>query len=89
MKGSSLVSPGTAAYQAYVGGSSANYNARPNRPINLVELDLLCALRRRRHGVFRSIGRHSVCADKVRRDAAQYDRLVLGEREYGWRDFAD
>lgn len=34
MGGNSLVSPGTAAYQAYVGGSAVNYNTSPNRPID-------------------------------------------------------
>lgn len=35
MKGTTLVSPGTAAYQAYVGGSAVNYDTAPNRPIDV------------------------------------------------------
>ena len=37
MQGSSLVSPGNAAYQAYVGGSAVNYNTSPNRPIDFTD----------------------------------------------------
>jgi hypothetical protein len=37
MSGIALVSPGTAAYQAYVGGSAVNYNTSPNRPIDFTE----------------------------------------------------
>lgn len=34
MTGSNLISPGNAAYQAFVGGSAVNYNIAPNRPID-------------------------------------------------------
>ncbi|HTG16535.1 MAG TPA: hypothetical protein VK747_14905 [Blastocatellia bacterium] len=37
MIGAALVSPGNAAYQAFVGGSAVNYNTSPNRPIDFVE----------------------------------------------------
>ena len=37
MTGSNLISPGTTAYQNYVGGSSVNYNTFPNRPIDFTE----------------------------------------------------
>lgn len=37
MQGSGLISPGNAAYQAYVGGSAVNYNTSPNRPIDFTD----------------------------------------------------
>ena len=37
MQGSSLISPGSAKYQAYVGGSAVNYNTYPNRPVDFVQ----------------------------------------------------
>lgn len=37
MKGNSLVSPGSAAYQTFVGGASVNYNTAPNRPIDVTD----------------------------------------------------
>lgn len=37
IEGSSLVSPGNAAYQAYVGGSAVNYNAPGNRPGDFIQ----------------------------------------------------
>lgn len=37
MSGASLISPGSAAYQTYVGGSAVNYNTSPNRPIDFVQ----------------------------------------------------
>lgn len=40
MNGSALVSPGNAAYQAYVGGAAVNYNTSPNRPIDFT--DTIC-----------------------------------------------
>jgi hypothetical protein len=37
MSGIALISPGTTAYQNYVGGSSVDYNTYPNRPIDFTE----------------------------------------------------
>ena len=37
MKGVALVSPGSAAYQSFVGGSGVNYNTKPNRPVDYTE----------------------------------------------------
>lgn len=37
MNGQNLVSPGTAAYQTFVGGSAVNYNTAPNRPIDFTD----------------------------------------------------
>jgi hypothetical protein len=38
LRGTFLVSPGTAAYQTYVGGSAVNYNMSSNRPIDKTEV---------------------------------------------------
>lgn len=37
MAGVPLVSPGNAAYQAYVGGSAVNYDTSPNRPVDFID----------------------------------------------------
>ena len=41
MRGASLISPGTAAYQTYVGGSAVNYDTYPNRPVDYT--DTVCS----------------------------------------------
>lgn len=37
MKGLTLVSPGNATYQTYVGGSAVNYDTSPNRPVDYID----------------------------------------------------
>jgi hypothetical protein len=37
MNGQFLISPGTSAYQTFVGGSAVNYNKAPNRPIDFTD----------------------------------------------------